>query len=180
MRRLLFEAARATLELTGVRLTDADRDGLRRSVERAEALPKTVLPGVHALFRVAEAAAASRDAPATLAAEVHALATDGEGLSPYRSEQIPPQFAGARLSPPQTIDLRLAELAAWISGESGRDLVTAPRAALFFARFLEIAPFRSAEPTSAPRTRCSPSSRSRTDSRRSGSRWATLRGSATT
>ena len=42
----------------------------------------------------------------------------------------------------RTIPLRFGELLGWVSGESGRDLDTPPRAALFFARFLEISPFR--------------------------------------
>ena len=59
--------------------------------------------------------------------------------------QIEPQFQGAGLSPPQTVALRLGNLLEWVSGASGRDLETAPRAALFFARFLEISPFERAK-----------------------------------
>ena len=75
---------------------------------------------------------------------MHAVAAGLAGRSPFRTNQIEPQFQGASLSPPQTVALRLGNLLEWVSGASGRDLETAPRAALFFARFLEISPFERA------------------------------------
>ena len=149
VRRLFREAARATLELTGAPVSEADfRAAAAESGdngETGEIVPAGVLgPPLAALARLSEAAATDRDPGEDLAAEVHALATAAGARSPFRLEQIEPQFAGAGLSPPQTIALRLGELREWISGDSGRDLETAPRAALFFARFLEISPFARA------------------------------------
>lgn len=153
VRRLFREAARATLELTGSPVSEADfraaapgtGDDGEEDGENGQVVPAGVLgPPLAALARLSEAAAADRDPGEDLAAEVHALATGAGARSPFRLEQIEPQFAGAGLSPPQTIALRLGELREWISGDSGRDLETAPRAALFFARFLEISPFARA------------------------------------
>lgn len=155
VRRLFPEAARATLELTGSPVPEADFRAAAAGTgddrkngengENGQVVPAGVLgPPLAALARLSEAAAGDRDPGEDLAAEVHALATAAGVRSPFRLEQIEPQFSGAGLSPPQTIALRLDELREWISGDSGRDLETAPRAALFFARFLEISPFARA------------------------------------
>ena len=123
-RGLLSEAARATLRLTGI----------------PEAEGRDALGALARLERAAEV----RDPTMQLIAEVHGIVTGGAGASAFRASQIEPQFPGSSLSPPQTIPLRFGELLDWISGASGRDLETAPRAALFFARFLEISPFARA------------------------------------
>ena len=152
--RALFPlAASATMELTGAAVSDADREAAAGAFVppgvRSGVLPG-VLPGVPpgvlgppmaALAHLSEAAARDRNPTRQLAAEVHALATSAPAPSRFRLEQIEPQFAGAGLSPPQTIAVRLDDLLEWIAGGSGSDLETAPRAALFFARFLEISPF---------------------------------------
>lgn len=148
--RALFPlAASATMELTGAAVSDADREAAAGAVVRSGVLSGVlpgVLPGVlgppmAALAHLSEAAARDRNPTRQLAAEVHALATSAPAPSRFRLEQIEPQFAGAGLSPPQTIAVRLDDLLEWIAGGSGSDLETAPRAALFFARFLEISPF---------------------------------------
>lgn len=146
VRRLFPEAARSTLQLTGAPVSEADfRAAAAGTGENGGVVPTGVMgPPMAALAHLSEAAAADRDPGEDLAAEVHALATAAGVRSPFRLEQIEPQFAGAGLSPPQTIALRLEDLREWISGDSGRDLETAPRAALFFARFLEISPFARA------------------------------------
>ena len=138
-RPLLVEVVRATLELTGA----------APSPEALHAARKGSLPAEFGsclgALGLLERAAAERDPGADLIAEAHAAATGaGAGASLIRAGQIEPQFEGASLSPPQAISLRLGELLNWISGASGRDLETAPRAALFFARFLEISPFERA------------------------------------
>ena len=127
-RALLPDAARATLRLTGVSTGGAGPE---------------LAPPLAALARI-ERAAAVRDPTPELIAGVHAAATGTPGASPFRALQIEPQFSGSRLSPPQTIPLRLGELLEWLSGTSGKDLEAGPRAALFFARFLEISPFARA------------------------------------
>lgn len=135
---LLVEAARATLELTGA----APSEAALRAAREGNPTP-AFGPSLGALGLL-QRTAANRDPAPELIAEVHAVATGAAGASPFRAGQIEPQFEGASLSPPQTIALRLGELLEWISGASGRDLETAPRAALFFARFLEISPFERA------------------------------------
>ena len=135
---LAVEAARATLQLTGVSLTDQEIRSAR------EGAPPPVLGPSFGALGLISRAAADRDPTKELISELHAVSTGAAGASPFRSGQIEPQFQGAGLSPPQTVALRLGELLEWISGDSGRDLETAPRAALFFARFLEISPFERA------------------------------------
>ena len=135
---LVAEAARATLQLTGTELTEQEIEAARQG-----RFPPSFGPALGALDRIGRAAA-DRDPTVDLICEVHALSASLAGASPFRTVQIEPQFQGAGLSPPQTVALRLGELLEWISGASGRDLETAPRATLFFARFLEISPFERA------------------------------------
>ena len=135
---LVAEAARATLQLTGTELTEQEIEAARQG-----RFPPSFGPALGALDRIGRAAA-DRDPTVDLICEVHALSASLVGASPFRTVQIEPQFQRAGLSPPQTVALRLGELLEWISGASGRDLETAPRATLFFARFLEISPFERA------------------------------------
>lgn len=139
-RPLLTEAARATLELTGTTLSHAEIAAVRKSGPAAH--PAFTAP--FAALAAIEQAARERDPTAPLLGTVHRIATSAPQESAFRSVQIQPQFDGASLSPPQAIPLRLGDLLGWISGKSGKDLETAPRAALFFARFLEISPFGQA------------------------------------
>ncbi len=135
---LVVEAARATLQLTGAAPSEEEIHAAR------EGAPTPAFgPSLGALGLVGRAAR-DRDPTRELISEVHAVSSGLTGASPFRTHQIEPQFQGASLSPPQTLALRLGELLDWISGASGKDLETAPRAALFFARFLEISPFERA------------------------------------
>jgi Fic family protein len=72
--------------------------------------------------------------------EVHRLATDGAEVA-FRSTESRPQFATARPSPPRFIEDKLKNLLGWLDAESARSMFPAERMALWFARFLEIAPF---------------------------------------
>ncbi len=135
---LVVEAARATLQLTGAALSEEEIRALRDG-----APTPTFGPSLGALGLLGRAAR-DRDPSEELISEVHAVASGLTGASSFRTHQIEPQFQGANLSPPQTVSLRLGELLDWISGASGKDLETAPRATLFFARFLEISPFERA------------------------------------
>ena len=135
---LVVEAARATLQLTGTALTEEEIQAARQG-----APTPAFGPALGALGLIGRAVA-QRDPTQELISEVHAVSAGLAGASPFRTVQIEPQFQGASLSPPQTVALRLGNLLEWVSGASGRDLETAPRAALFFARFLEISPFERA------------------------------------
>ena len=75
-----------------------------------------------------------------LVREVHCIASpvsDGK----FRAGEIASQFQNARPSPPRFIEAKLDDLLQWLSAESGRDMFPAARMALWFARFVEIAPF---------------------------------------
>ena len=135
-----MDAARATLELTGSSPSPEEVEAARAAGARGA----PAFSGTLGALGLIERAVAERDPTAPLLGQVHQVSTGSEEESGFRSVQIEPQFPGAGLSPPQTIPLRLGDLLGWISGESGRDLETAPRAALFFARFLEISPFANA------------------------------------
>ena len=135
---LVVEAARATLQLTGTALTEPEIQAARQG-----APTPAFGPALGALGLIGKAAA-DRDPTEELIGGVHAVSSGLSGESPFRTIQIEPQFQGAGLSPPQTVALRLGNLLEWVSGASGRDLETAPRAALFFARLLEISPFEHA------------------------------------
>ena len=75
-----------------------------------------------------------------LVREVHRIAnSDSDGS--FRDGDIAPQFKNARLSPPRFIEAKLDNLLQWLSAASGRDMFPAARMALWFARFVEIAPF---------------------------------------
>ena len=134
----MVEAARATLQLTGTALTEAEIQAARQGA------PTPAFGPALGAFGLLANAAADRDPTEKLIGEVHAVSNGLTGASLFRTKQIEPQFQGAGLSPPQTVALRLGNLLEWVSGASGRDLETAPRAALFFARFLEISPFERA------------------------------------
>ena len=88
-----------------------------------------------------EAAAAQASCPdLSLIREVHTTASPGADGS-FRAVQLAPQFKTARASPPEFIEAKLANLIDWLSGESGRAMFAGARMSLWFARFVEIAPF---------------------------------------
>ena len=72
--------------------------------------------------------------------EAHRLANPG-ATGEFRSLDTPAQFANARPSPARFVESKLDNLLHWLSGESGRSMFTAEKMALWFARFVEIAPF---------------------------------------
>ncbi len=135
----MVEAAGKCLALTGSPPAPADW-----ARARTGAAVQPFVPILAALGRVEAAAREGGKLDAELITAAHALAVGDPPPSLIRTIQIEPQFPGGALSPPQTIGLRLGDLLEWIDAPSGQDLVPAPRAALFFARFLEIAPFLNA------------------------------------
>ncbi len=140
-RGLAVDAAGACLALTGAAPDAGAWAAARAASGSGDAPPPAFVPVSGALERVETAARGGGALDADLITGVHALAIGETPPSMIRTIQIEPQFPGGSLSPPQTIGLRLGELLEWIGGPSGQDLVSAPRAALFFARFLEISPF---------------------------------------
>ena len=93
-----------------------------------------------ALIEKAAAKASEPDLDLDLVREVHCIASPGSD-GKFRDGDIAPQFKNARPSPPRFIEDKLDNLLQWLSAESGRDMFPAARMALWFARFVEIAPF---------------------------------------
>lgn len=125
--RLREGAALETLRLTGA-FAEADR---------ANPLFASAL---EALSLIEKAASSGKELELGLVREVHRLSSPpfaGE----IRTNDLPPQFQNARLLSPRFIESRLRNLLDWLHGDSGRGMFPAERMALWFPRFLEIAPF---------------------------------------
>ncbi len=126
---LRLELAVETLLLTGVAV-DRDRaqesDALRAQLEAIALIEKS---------------AEERDEPdVELIRRVHQMANPGAN-GRFRASDAKPQFRNARPSPPRFIGDKLDNLLDWLSAESSRQMFPAQRMALWFARFVEIAPF---------------------------------------
>ena len=95
-----------------------------------------------ALALIAKAAGdgSQPDVDLDLVREVHRMANPGSDGT-FRDGDIAPQFKNARPSPARFIEAKLDNLLQWLSAESGRDMFPSARMALWFARFVEIAPF---------------------------------------
>lgn len=126
---LRVELAVETLLLTGV------------TIERDHAQENDTFRAQLEAISVIERAAEQRDEPdVELICKVHQLAnpgTDGR----FRTSEGKPQFRNARPSPPRFIGDKLDNLLEWLSADSSRQMFPAQRMALWFARFVEIAPF---------------------------------------
>ena len=93
-----------------------------------------------ALIEKAAAKASEPDLDLDLVREVHRIANPGSDGT-FRDGDIAPQFKNARPSPARFIEAKLDNLLQWLSTESGHDMFPSARMALWFARFVEIAPF---------------------------------------
>ena len=128
-----LEALRNQCAQETLRLTGAPNESEKAELVRAQL---TAL----ALIEKAAANASEPDLDLNLVREVHRIAnSDSDGS--FRDGDIAPQFKNARLSPPRFIEEKLDNLLQWLSAASGRDMFPAARMALWFARFVEIAPF---------------------------------------
>jgi len=125
---LRLHCARETLRLTGAP-GEAEDDS--SELLRAQ---------LSALDAIESAASEASEPEIALICEVHRIAYPGSDGS-FRSVEMPPQFKSARPSPPRFIKAKLGNLLQWLSAESGREMFPAARMALWFARYVEIAPF---------------------------------------
>jgi Fic family protein len=125
---LRLRCARETLRLTGARS------------EAEDATSELVKAQLEALEVIETAAAQAGDPDVALIRKVHRIASPGSDGS-FRSSAIEPHFKNARPSPPEFIGAKLDNLLDWLSGVSGREMFCAARMSLWFARFVEIAPF---------------------------------------
>jgi hypothetical protein len=113
---------------------------LERRLARLKDLPaEPWRTGLQAL-REDLAVAAGAKADLGLIREVHRLSSPPSG-GEIRTADLAPQFQNARILSPRFIESRLQNLLDWLHGESGRGMFPAERMALWFPRFLEIAPF---------------------------------------
>jgi len=116
-----------------VRLTGAANESEKSELVEAQ---------LTALALIEDAAAVASEPDLDLVREVHCIASPGsDGRFRDVDADIAPQFRNARPSPPRFVETKLDNLLEWLSAESGRDMFPAARMALWFARFVEIAPF---------------------------------------
>ena len=144
LEKLLGECVFETLRLTGApvarqAVAAVQTGGAEGEVEQRD-LVDLIRGQLEALSTIRERAESSPGLTESLLREVHRLSTPGsEGA--YRTEPIPAQFAGTTPSRPELISDKVANLCDWLSVESGRGMHPPEKAALAFARLLEISPF---------------------------------------
>jgi hypothetical protein len=120
-------AALETLRLTGA-YAEADRSSpLFASL-------------VETLALIEKTASSGKELDLGLIRKVHGISSPPSG-GEIRAVDLPPQFQNARVQSPRFIESRLGNLLDWLHGDSGRGMFPAERMALWFPRFLEIAPF---------------------------------------
>ena len=145
---LKAESLIETLLLTGEKLAEASATRLKKRLESG--LDKVSGSAIGHLAQedrlikaselIEEAAERAVAPEIPLILEVHEL-TSPLRETAFRNRETKPQFQNARPSPPQHIESKLSELIEWLSADSARELFAAERMALWFGRFLEIAPF---------------------------------------
>jgi hypothetical protein len=95
---------------------------------------------IEALALIETTASSGKEIELGLIREVHRLSSPPSG-GEIRTAELAPQFQNARILSARFIESRLQNLLDWLHGESGRKMFPAERMALWFPRFLEIAPF---------------------------------------
>jgi hypothetical protein len=117
-----------TLRLTGADAAEKDRESL-------------LFDGaLEALALIETTASSGKELDLGLIREVHRLSSPPSG-GEIRTRDLAPQFQNARILSPRFIESRLQNLLDWLHGDSGRGMFPAERMALWFPRFIEIAPF---------------------------------------
>ena len=138
--RRMIEAVYETLRLTGHPCELAEIERSAGNLEGGGGGDPEIRAQFHALRGILEHASAHKPLDLRLIVDTHRRSSP-ELPAGFRQVEVPPQFKVARRSPPEQIGERLQNLLGWLYGESGGDMGPAEAAALFFARFLEIAPF---------------------------------------
>ncbi len=95
---------------------------------------------LQALSLIETTASSGKEIELGLIREVHRLSIPASG-GEIRTAELSPQFQNARILSARFIESRLQNLLDWLHGDSGRGMFPAERMALWFPRFLEIAPF---------------------------------------
>jgi Fic family protein len=129
-RRTVHQTLRERSVSETLRLTGAE--SLRESPVFVGAL--------HALSLVETTASSGKEIDLRLIQEVHRFSSP-PSTGEIRTADLAFRFRNARIPSPRFIEARLQNLLDWLHGESGRRMFPAERMALWFPRFLEIAPF---------------------------------------
>ena len=95
---------------------------------------------LEALSHIETTASSGKEIELGLIRKVHRLSSPPSG-GEIRTTELAPQFRNARILSARFIESRLQNLLDWLHGDSGRGMFPAERMALWFPRFLEIAPF---------------------------------------
>ena len=132
-RRRAHQGLRESSVLETLRLTGAD------AAEKD--LESPLFDGaLEALALIETTASSGKELDLGLIREVHRLSSPPSG-GEIRTRDLAPQFQNARILSPRFIESRLQNLLDWLHGDSGRGMFPAERMALWFPRFIEIAPF---------------------------------------
>lgn len=128
-----LEALRNQCALETLRLTGAPNESEKSELIKVQ---------LTALALIEEVASEASEPDLHLVRKVHRIASPGaDGRFRDVDVDIRAQFKNARPSPPRFVEERLDNLLEWLSAESVRDMFPAERMSLWFARFVEIAPF---------------------------------------
>jgi len=151
------EAPGYSLERRLARLKDLPAERRRSAHDRLregsalETLRLTGAPGfprdgplvdgaLEALALIESTASSGKELDLGLIRDVHRLSSP-PSRGEIRSVDLAPQFQNARILSARFIEPRLQNLLDWLHGGSGRGMFATERMALWFPRFLEIAPF---------------------------------------
>ena len=141
LEKLCGDCVFETLGLTGAPLAREAIAAVQAGGAAGDAKESDLIRGqLEALSLIKTAAESSPELTENLLREVHRLSTPDSG-GVYRTESIPVQFAGASPSRPALIPDKIANLCDWLSVDSGRGMNAPEKAALAFARLVEISPF---------------------------------------
>ena len=128
-----LEALRNQCAKETLRLTGAPNESEKSELIEAQ---------LTALTLIEEAASEASEPDLHLVRKVHRIASPGaDGRFRDVDVDVATPFKNARPSPSRFVEAKLDNLLEWLSAESGRDMFPAARMGLWFARFVEIAPF---------------------------------------
>ncbi len=131
-RRRIHAGLREGAALETLRLTGA--------LAEAHAANPLFAGALDSLSLIEEASSSGEELGVSLIREAHRRSSPPSS-GEIRTGDLAPQFQNARVLSPAFIESRLQNLLDWLNGESGRGMFPAERMALWFPRFLEIAPF---------------------------------------
>lgn len=138
--RRTIECVYETLRLTGAAYERSDIERSAGNLEGGGGGTPEIRAQFHALREIVDHSRGARAMDLRLIVETHQR-SNPELASGFRSAEIDPQFRHARKSPAAQIGERLQNLLGWMHGQSGQEMPVAEKSALFFARFVEVAPF---------------------------------------